>query len=164
MKLHQLGILSLTIFTCLYSCKENVEIEEEEITSEEMNSITYVDTTYKFKYQKSLDPLIAGESFVDQIFVDTLLVQMYKTTIKPGDSASLHQHPDHTVYVLKGGTLRLSFNGGDPIEMEFQEGAGFMSGPASDYAVNIGDTEVSFLMHEIYRPRGSAKNLEEVDY
>lgn len=164
MKIQHLGLLCLAALCCLFNCQDKPEKNEEMVVEEEMNIDSPIDTTHHFSYQQSLDPLMVGEAFLDQKFVDTLLLQMYKTTIKPGDSMALHQHPDHTVYVLKGGKLKLSFNGQEPVEMDFVEGTGFMSGPASDYAVNIGDTDVSFLIHEIYRPRGSATNLDDVDY
>ena len=167
MKRSPFTLVSLIFFGLVFnftSCQQKVETEEVIETKEENNVPMLVDTTYSFKFKKELDPLTVGKPFINQLFVDTLLVQMYTSTIKPGDSMALHQHPDHTVYVLKGGTLKLSFNGSDPVEMEFKEGTGFMSGPASDYAVNIGETDVSFLIHEIYRPRGIAKTLEDVDY
>lgn len=37
--------------------------------------------------------------------------------------------------------------------MDLPKGLGFISGPVTDAAVNIGDTDITLLMHEILRPR-----------
>ncbi|NND15681.1 MAG: hypothetical protein HKN89_05105 [Eudoraea sp.] len=98
------------------------------------------------------DPLVVGKDYI-QMFSDTLGVQMYLMTMKPGDSVGLHVHPDHTVYVLEGGKLMLYLDGTETMEMELPTGAGFVSGPLTDAATNIGDTEIQLIISEIYRPR-----------
>ncbi|MCK5402398.1 MAG: hypothetical protein KAJ28_12260 [Flavobacteriaceae bacterium] len=100
----------------------------------------------------TLDPLVVGKEF-SKVFGDTLNIQMYELTLKPGDSMGLHEHLDHTVYVLEGGKLLVYFNGTDPVEMELAKGMGFVSGPITDTAVNVGETNITLLMNEILRPR-----------
>lgn len=90
---------------------------------------------------------------LSKVIADTLDVQMYELVLKPGDSIALHGHLDHTVYVLEGGTLSISFNGGEPMEMVLNKGDGFFAGPANDTGKNSGDTTVRLLINEIYRPR-----------
>ena len=43
----------------------------------------------------ALDPLVVGKEF-SKVFSDTLNVQMYELTMRPGDSIGLHQHLDHS--------------------------------------------------------------------
>ena len=105
-----------------------------------------------FTYDPAMEPLTVGARFVKKI-TDTLGVKMYEFTVKPGDSASLHAHPDHLVYVLQGGTLLISMNGGAPQEMVLKTGVGFISGPLKDAGKNVGKTTIKLLVADIYRPR-----------
>ena len=98
------------------------------------------------------DPMIVGKEY-SKVFGDSLGIQMYELTLKPGDSMGLHKHLDHSAYVLEGGKLLVYFDGTNPVEMDLPKGFGFISGPVTDAAVNIGDTDITLLMHEVLRPR-----------
>jgi quercetin dioxygenase-like cupin family protein len=104
-------------------------------------------------YDPALEPLTVGAKFSKKL-ADTLGVKMYEFTIAPGDSAALHAHPDHTVYVLQGGTALISFNGAAPQVMELKTGMGFVSGSVTDAGKNIGTTTIKLVVADIYRPRG----------
>lgn len=106
-------------------------------------------------YDPAMDGINTGGTSVKKMS-DTLNIKMYLATLKPGDSAVLHKHPDHTVYVLEGGKLAVYFNGAERQQMELKAGDAFISGPLSDAAKNIGNTTVTLLIHDIYRPRGKA--------
>ena len=103
-------------------------------------------------YDSSIDAFTLGGPSIQKLG-DTLGIKMFIATMKPGDTATLHSHPDHTVYVLEGGELAVSFQGGPRQMMKLQKGMGFVSGPLSDAAKNIGKTTVKLLMTHIYRPR-----------
>ncbi len=113
------------------------------------------DTSVQPPYDPNMDAIHTGGTSVKKIG-DTLNIKMYIATMKPGDSAVLHNHPDHTVYVLQGGKLAVYFQGVQRHEMELKTGDGFVSGPLSDAAKNIGNTTVMLLIHDVYRPRGKA--------
>ena len=115
------------------------------------------DTTTQPEYDPSKDGLLVGAQFSKKL-ADTLNVKMYEISLKPGDSATLHSHPDHAVYVLQGGKLAVYFGGTNRVEMEFQPGFGFVSGPVADAAKNIGKTTIKLLIVDMYRPRGN-KNI-----
>jgi len=76
----------------------------------------------------TMEPLTVRAQF-SKLLHDTLGIKMYEFTLKPGDSAALHAHPDHTVYVLQGGKALISFNGATAQEMELKTGMGFISSP-----------------------------------
>ena len=38
-------------------------------------------------------------------------VRVFNVTFKPGDKAVMHHHPDHVVYVLEGGKMKLTIQG-----------------------------------------------------
>lgn len=141
---------ALVLFTLTSNCKN----ETQSVSQEETVEIQEVETSApeKVSIEPELHPFNVGGEMVN-VIGDTLGIQMYKVTMKPGDSIGLHKHLDHTVYTLKGGKLLLYINGKDTMEMELIEGTGLVSGPLTDAAVNIGDSEIVLLSHEILRPR-----------
>jgi len=153
MKTNNILTLSIVVFVSLltFSCKENTTKEnpmeektQSQANDDNMEAMPVLDP--------SLDPLVIGKEF-SKVFSDTLNVQMYEFTMKPGDSVGLHQHLDHSVYVLQGGKLMLYINGTDPVEMELISGVGFVAGPLTDAATNVGETTIKLLLTEIHRPR-----------
>lgn len=145
------SFIALFVILSTMGCKENSAKEnpsEVKITSQTNTD----DAEAMPELDPSLDPLIVGKEY-SKVFSDTLNVQMYEFTMKPGDSVGLHQHLDHSVYVLEGGKLMVYINGTDPVEMELKTGVGFVGGPLTDTAVNIGETTVKLLISEIHRPR-----------
>ena len=153
MKTNNILTLSIVMFVSLltFSCKETTTKEnpmeektQSQANDDNMEAMPVLDS--------SLDPLVIGKEF-SKVFSDTLNVQMYEFTMKPGDSVGLHQHLDHSVYVLQGGKLMLYINGTDPVEMELISGVGFVAGPLTDAATNVGETTIKLLLTEIHRPR-----------
>jgi quercetin dioxygenase-like cupin family protein len=143
------AVMFVSLFT--FSCKEATT--KTDPTEEKTQSQANVDNMDAMPVMDpALDPLVVGKEF-SKVFSDTLNVQMYEFTVKPGDSVGLHQHLDHAVYVLEGGTLMVYINGTDPIEMKLQAGTGFVGGPLTDAAKNVGETNIKLLLTEIHRPR-----------
>ena len=103
-------------------------------------------------YDPALEPLTVGAKF-SKLLSDTLGIKLYEFTVKPGDTVALHNHPDHLVYVLEGGTASISFNGGAPQIMEMKKGMGFVAGAVGDNGKNIGKTTIKLVIADIYRPR-----------
>ena len=147
-KIYQL-LFCTALVLLVYGCKESsTTTDADQVVSEADQSLS----GKTLEIDPLTDPLEVGKEFV-QVLSDTLNVQMYLMTMKPGDSVGLHVHPDHTVYVLEGGKLMLYMEGTEAVEMELQSGVGFVSGPLTDAATNIGDTEIQLIISEIYRPR-----------
>src|SRR5688500_2547727 len=145
-----LSILALLLIS-ITSCNEPVSTgvdtaAEDSVPATDTATATPED---QFTYDASLEPLTVGARFSKKL-VDTLGIKMYEFTVKPGDSAALHAHPDHLVYVLQGGTLLISMNGGAPQEMQLKTGVGFLSGPLKDAGKNIGKTTIKLLVADIY--------------
>lgn len=103
-------------------------------------------------YDPAMDAYNVGGEAIKKMG-DTLGVKMYEFTAKPGDSAALHTHPDHAVYVLQGGKLAVTFQGMGRQIMDLKTGTGFISGSLSDAGKNIGNTTVKLLVVDIHRPR-----------
>jgi quercetin dioxygenase-like cupin family protein len=104
-------------------------------------------------YNPALDPLTVGGASVKKLG-DTLNIKMFEATVKPGESAPLHAHPDHTIYIIQGGKLALYAQGAERKEMNLKTGTGWIGGPLIDSAKNIGNTTIKVLETAVYRPRG----------
>lgn len=102
-------------------------------------------------YDPSMDPLTVGAQFSKKLG-DTLNIKMYELTLKPGDSAALHTHPDHTFYVLQGGKVAVTFQGRGRQVLDLKVGMAGISGPVTDAAKNVGNSTVKLLIHDIYFP------------
>ena len=103
-------------------------------------------------YDSTIDAFTLGGESIQKL-ADSLGIKMFIVTMKPGDTAKLHSHPDHAVYVLEGGELAVTFQGGPRQIMKMQKGMGLVGGPLSDAARNTGKTTIKLLMTHIYRPR-----------
>jgi hypothetical protein len=118
-----------------------------------MTLATKTNTSSMPAYDPAMEPLTVGAKYSKKLS-DTLGVKMYEFTMKPGDSAALHTHPDHAVYVLQGGKLAVTFQGMGRQIMDLKTGMGFVSGGLSDAGKNVGNTTVKLLVVDMYRPRG----------
>ena len=132
---------------------------EPEATSEKKDADTVVaenKTAEMPPYDPALDPLtVAGSN--GKLLHDSLGIKMFEVTVKPGEVAALHTHPDHAIYILEGGKAMVyskDFPGGEKgIVMELKAGAGWVGGPLTDSARNIGNTTIRMLEVDVRRPR-----------
>jgi hypothetical protein len=126
-------------------------------TTKAASTMVSGDTTTQPEYDPAKDGLLVGAQFARKL-ADTLNVKMYELTMKPGDTATLHSHPDHAVYVVQGGKLAVYFGGTNRVVMDLPTGGALLSGPVSDAAKNIGKTTIKLVIVDMYRPRGN-KNI-----
>ena len=68
---------------------------------------------------------------------------------KPGDKIGMHSHPDHFVYVLTPGKLRLSYPDGTSKDMEAKAGDVVWVTAETHAGENIGDTEFNAIVVEL---------------
>ena len=146
------GILFLLLTCTVISCIDTSTRGEKEEADSTTTAIEQRDTVAITSIPETMDPYVIGGDALTKIS-DTLGVKMYLFTLKPGDSAAMHSHPDHLVYVLEGGKAEIYFQGQGAQVMEFKSGDGFVSGPLSDAGKNIGTTTIKMLVADIHRPR-----------
>ena len=103
-------------------------------------------------FDPAKDPLLVEAQFL-KLLADTLNVQLYEVTFKPGDSVALHTHPDFILYVLEGGTMEIVSEGAGPQVVEFKAGMGMVLPSESHAAKNTGKSTIRILAANIYRPR-----------
>ena len=133
------------------SCNDTATTSEQ--TDKDTTSVTPdTDVAAMPPYDPGMDPYNVGGQSIKKMG-DSLGIKMYELTVKPGDSAALHSHPDHAVYVLQGGKLDVTFKGAPMQVMDLKTGSGFISGAVSDAIKNTGKTTVKLLLVDIHRPR-----------
>jgi quercetin dioxygenase-like cupin family protein len=75
-------------------------------------------------------------------------VRVLTVTFKPGDKAVMHHHPDHVVYVLEGGTMKLTSQGKTDV-LDLKTGDAVFLNAQSHEAENIGQTTLDLLVVEL---------------
>jgi quercetin dioxygenase-like cupin family protein len=143
------------IFTLIFAiffvaCNDTATTDKTEVM-DSTAVVTDKDTQSMPVYDAAMDPVKVEAEFA-KVLADTLNIKMYEVTLKPGDTSLLHTHPDYTLYVLQGGKIAISANGGRQ-EMELKAGMGIIFGSISHSAKNIGNTTIKLLANDIYRPR-----------
>ena len=76
-------------------------------------------------------------------------MRVLKVTVKPGDKAEMHWHPENINYILTPGKLRFTKPDGAVIEVELTEGQVTSSSESFHAVENIGDTEVQTVQVEL---------------
>jgi hypothetical protein len=139
----------------LISCNQSANTSEKN-DKDTVQVVATADTTSIPVYDPALDPLtVAGAN--GKLHHDSLGIKIYETWAKPGEFTPLHSHPDHAIYVLEGGKAMFysrDIPGAEKgIPIELKTGEGFVNGPLSDSARNIGNTTIRLLQIDVHRPR-----------
>jgi beta-alanine degradation protein BauB len=75
-------------------------------------------------------------------------VRVLKVTFKPGDSAAKHHHPDHVVYVVNGGKMKLTVDGKTNI-LDFKTGEAVFLNEQWHEVENVGESTVDLVVVEL---------------
>lgn len=75
-------------------------------------------------------------------------VRVLEVVFKPGDMAKMHHHPEHVVYVLKGGNLQLTSEGKTE-NMDLKAGQAVFLKAQNHEAKNNGSSTVDLLVVEL---------------
>ena len=75
-------------------------------------------------------------------------VRVLEVVFKPGDFASMHHHPDHVIYVVQGGRMRITSEG-KPQETDLKQGSVTMLKEQDHEAENVGNTTVDMIVVEL---------------
>ncbi|MGD0071039.1 MAG: cupin domain-containing protein [Candidatus Bathyarchaeia archaeon] len=99
------------------------------------------------KTQMDLDP-VSVASNVYNFINENEKVRVLKVVFKPGDTAKMHHHPEHVVYVLKGGKLKITSEGKTDT-MDLTEGKAVFMTAQNHEATNVGDSVIDLLVIEL---------------
>ncbi len=79
-------------------------------------------------------------------------VRVLEATSNPGEKEGMHSHPANVVYVIEGGTLRITTPGGKPAVVRFKTGDTIWREPVTHAAENVGTTRFHVLIVELKPP------------
>lgn len=137
-----LALMLLTVTACNEQPSKDDPIKTE---------VTTMDTTERPTYDPAMDPIKVEAAF-NKVLADTLNVKLHEVTLNPGDSVGMHTHPDFTLYILQGGSLKIYPKEGEPQVLELKAGMGFIFPSVTHSGINIGTTTIKLLVTDIYRP------------
>jgi quercetin dioxygenase-like cupin family protein len=93
------------------------------------------------------DPLDVASN-VYKLKMENDRVRVFDVTFKIGDKAVMHHHPDHVVYVLEGGKMKLASEGKTDI-LDLKDGDAMFLNAQSHEAENIGQSTLELLVVEL---------------
>lgn len=114
-------------------------------------------SVFVMREARAQDPLeVAPELY--KLDFENEHVRVMEVHFKPGDKIAPHSHPDHFVYVLEAGKLKISHpNEVEPQEVELTAGQVVWVNAESHWAENIGTTNIRLLVVELKAPQTQAQ-------
>lgn len=94
------------------------------------------------------DPVKVGPKIYKQTFENDR-VRVFEVTFKPHASIGMHKHPDHVVYVIKGGKLEIAESGKKPAIFDLKPGMTVFIPAQSHSARNLGGGTVKLVVTEL---------------
>ncbi len=95
-----------------------------------------------------LDPMDVASN-VYKFLMENDRVRVLNVTFQPGDKAKMHYHPDHVVYVLKGGKIKLMTSDGKTDTSDLKTGSALFLDAQSHEAENVGDSVLDLVVVEL---------------
>jgi beta-alanine degradation protein BauB len=94
-----------------------------------------------------LDPKDVASN-VYHFIMENERVRVFNATFEPGEIAAMHHHPDHIVYVLKGGKIELTSEGKTSV-LDLETGKTIFINEQEHEAKNVGQTKLELLVVEL---------------
>jgi quercetin dioxygenase-like cupin family protein len=94
-----------------------------------------------------MDPMMVASN-VYKFLNEDERVRALEVVFKPQDTAKMHHHPYHVVYVVKGGKLRFTSEGKTQ-DMDLTSGSVVFLKEQNHEATNIGNSDIDLLVFEI---------------
>ena len=98
--------------------------------------------------RKSTDPLQVAAN-VYTLIMENEHVRVLDARFNPGAQAAMHSHPNHVVYVLTDGRLKITTPDGKSVNVDLKAGQAIWM-PAGEHAAkNLGKAEARNLVVEL---------------
>ncbi len=94
------------------------------------------------------DPLRVASN-VAGLLMENDRVRVIDGHLKVGDKAAMHSHPDHVVYVVKGGKAQFSYPSGKVEAINLETGKAIFMEAQSHEITNVGDNDIEFVVVEL---------------
>ncbi len=100
------------------------------------------------KIRKSSDPLqVAGNVY--SLVMENEYVRVLDVRFKPGDKALMHSHPNHVIYVLADGKLKITVSEGKSMDVDLKTGLAIWMPAGQHAAENVGKLEAHNVVIEL---------------
>jgi quercetin dioxygenase-like cupin family protein len=94
------------------------------------------------------DPAKVGPEIYKSLF-ENERIRVFEITFEAGEEIGAHSHPDHMVYVLTDGKLKIMEEGKEPMEADLKTGQVLYLPAQTHSAVNLGQTELKAIVVEL---------------
>jgi quercetin dioxygenase-like cupin family protein len=94
------------------------------------------------------DPLEAGPNNYKKL-AENDLMRVLEVSFKPGDKIPRHRHPDHVVYIVSGGKLKITSGDKPAQELDLKAGDGVFIAAEEHSAENTGKTDLKAVVVEL---------------
>ena len=98
--------------------------------------------------RKSTDPLEAAAN-VYALIMENEHVRVLDARFSPGAQAAMHYHPNHVVYVLADGRLKITTPDGKSVNVDLKAGQAIWMQVGQHAAENVGKAEAHNLVVEL---------------
>ncbi len=104
---------------------------------------------------RAQDPAVVAPDIYKCTF-DNEHARLCEVTFKPGAKIASHSHPDHLIYVLQPGKLRITDDGtGKSEDVDFSRGQTVWLPAVTHHGANIGGTELKAILVEFKDRKGA---------
>jgi quercetin dioxygenase-like cupin family protein len=94
------------------------------------------------------DPaIVAGDVY--KLLLENERVRVFDVRFRPGQKAIMHGHPDHIIYVLADGSLKLTLPDGSSQEVPLKAGQAIFMAAGPHATENVGKSEAHNLAIEL---------------
>ena len=97
--------------------------------------------------ENMLDPKDVAKN-VYHFIMENERVRVFNVTFKPDEIAAMHHHPDHVVYVIKGGKMKLTSEGKTDV-LDLETGKAIFIKEQAHEAQNLGLSTIELLVVEL---------------
>jgi quercetin dioxygenase-like cupin family protein len=111
---------------------------------------------FKATLVRADDPLQVAPTMYKLLFENNR-TRVMEVTFKAGEKIAKHSHPDHMVYVVEGGKLKISKPDGTSGDNDLKQGQVVWIPAETHWAENTGATTVRLLVTELKEPSKKAK-------
>jgi quercetin dioxygenase-like cupin family protein len=145
-------ILPFATVLLLVSCNERTDNQAVNTPPTDTTAVVKTEANFRPAYNTSQSVTVVAPNLY-KMLSDTLGLRVLEATYKPGDSTTIHSHPDFAMYVLQGGKVEISSEEHGKQQVEFITGTAMVLPAESHTAKNIGNTTLKLVVVEADRPR-----------
>ncbi|MES2239834.1 MAG: cupin domain-containing protein [Bacteroidota bacterium] len=95
------------------------------------------------------DPMKVGPKVYKKVLLENDKVRVMSVEFAPGQAMPMHSHPQHTVYVLAGGTIEITEKGKPSTVSILKAGDAIYFPAVTHMGKNTGKTTIKLVVSEI---------------